>query len=57
METQLYDRYPAKLRIVLILPMRNGNYQPRKVPIGNISSYPTYEEWKLFLTDLSAEPE
>ena len=34
-------------KLVLILPMRNGNYRPEYYQeVGLESSYPTYEEWK-----------
>jgi len=39
--------YSSKKRRVLILPMRNGNVVNRLyVPSTDLSSYPTYEEWK-----------
>ena len=42
----LYDLLTSA--IVLILPMRNGNFiSPEDISVKDESSYPTYEEWKL----------
>ena len=49
METPILLFYFLSFYIVLILPMRNGNsWITSDLAIGGaLSSYPTYEEWKL----------
>jgi len=43
-----------ELEKVLILPMRNGNPYSALKPFSPFQgSYPTYEEWKLFIFEVS----
>jgi len=50
METQIYKMILSHIYLVLILPMRNGNaFKTEKKVSVYLSSYPTYEEWKLIL--------
>ena len=48
METLESLYQPIFRALVLILPMRNGNYSLQKYRCKNLysCSYPTYEEWK-----------
>ncbi len=36
----------TRIALVLILPMRNGNFSSPSLELQAQSSYPTYEEWK-----------
>ena len=47
METSLHLKQGYQLRLVLTVPMRNGNNVMTIVNVsGNMCSYRTYEEWK-----------
>ena len=47
METFVGNRKVGKIRLVLTVPMRNGNIEKVKYsPYPILSSYRTYEEWK-----------